>query len=92
MYSLSRQKKERAQRLSVLSSMKKALYIDDQVGKTLEALIEENNMDGTCSGTTGNHLKVIVPINNNPRGSLVSVRIQGIQEGKLVGIPIFRHN
>lgn len=55
-------------------------------------LIEENNMKGTCSGTTGNHLKVIVPIDNHSRGSLITVRIQSIQEGKLIGIPIFCHN
>lgn len=52
-------KKEHAQHLAALNSRKKALYIDDQVGKTLEVLIEENNMDGTCSGTTGNNVKVI---------------------------------
>lgn len=85
-------KKERAQRLAALNSRKKALYIDEQEGKTLEVLIEENNMDSTCAGITDNHLKVIVPINNKPRGSLVSVRIQGIQKGKLIGIPIFPHN
>lgn len=85
----SKTKKEHSQQLAALNSRKKALYIDEQ---TLEVLIEENNIDGTCSGTIGNHLKVIVPTNNKPRGSLVSVRIQGIQEGKLIGIPIFPHN
>ena len=78
--------------MAVLNSRKKALYIEEQAGKVLDVLIEENNKDGTCSGITGNHLKVIVSINNQPRGSLISVRIQGMQEGKLIGIPIFPHN
>ncbi|MDI6744843.1 MAG: tRNA (N(6)-L-threonylcarbamoyladenosine(37)-C(2))-methylthiotransferase MtaB [Thermodesulfovibrionales bacterium] len=85
-------KKERAQRLASLNSRKKTLYMEEQVGKTLEVLIEENNKDGTCAGITGNNLKVIAPINNHSRGSLISVRIQGIQKGKLIGFPIFPNN
>jgi len=53
-------KKERAQHLAALNSMKKALYINEHAGKTLKVLIEEDNMDGMCSGTTGNNLKVII--------------------------------
>lgn len=57
-----------------------------------DVLIEENNMDGTCSGTTSNHFKVIVPMNQHSRGSLIAVRIRGVQKGKLIGIPIFSYN
>lgn len=85
-------KKERAQRLALLSERKKAGYMLEHIGKTLDVLIEDSNMDGTCSGITGNYLKVIVPSGSHTRGSLISVRIQGIQKGKLIGIPIFPHN
>jgi len=88
----SRTKKERAQRLAALNSRKKALYMEEQTGKAIDVLIEEGNMDGTCSGTTSNYLKVIVPTNQHSRGSLITVRIQGVQSGKLIGIPIFSHN
>lgn len=85
-------KKERAQRLAALNSRKKALYMEEQAGKAIDVLIEEVNMDGTCSGIASNHLKVIVPTNQHSRGSLITVRIQGIQNSKLIGIPIFSHN
>jgi threonylcarbamoyladenosine tRNA methylthiotransferase MtaB len=85
-------KKERAQRLAELNSRKKALYMEEQAGKTLDVLIEESNMDGTCFGITSNYLKVTVPTNQHSRGSLITVRIQGVQNSKLIGIPIFSHN
>lgn len=81
-------KKERVQQLTSLSNKKKALYMQEQIGKTLDVLIEDVNMDSTCSGTSDNYLKVIIPAGDYLSGTLIPVRIHGIEDGKLTGIPI----
>jgi len=85
-------KNSRVQSLSLLNARKKAIYMLEQVGNTHDVLIEDINIAGASLGTSGNYLKVIIPINKHPRGSLIPVRIKGIQEGRLIGSPILQHN
>lgn len=81
-------KKERVRILESLNKRKKTEYMLKQVGKTLGVLVENSNGDEICCGTTGNYLKILLPSNNYPCGSLIYARIEGLKEGKLTGIPI----
>lgn len=80
--------KERAHILESLNTRKKTEYMLKQIGKTLDVLVEDISNNGTCSGTTRNYLRILLPSNNYPRGCLISVRIAGLKEGTLSGIPI----
>jgi len=85
-------KKKRASALEALNKGKKIEYMTKQVGKTLDVLIEENRSDGACYGTSSNYLKILIPSKTYSRGSLVCARIEGLQEGQLVGLPFISHN
>lgn len=81
-------KKERVGLLEGLNIRKKEEFMLKQVGKSLDILIEEDNSDSTCTGTAGNYLKVLLASNNHPRKSIIQARIDRIEKGRLVGIPI----
>lgn len=81
-------KKERVHILESLNKRKKTEYMLKQVGKILDVLVENSNSDKICCGTTANYLKILLPLNNYPCGSLIYARIEGLKEGKLTGIPI----
>lgn len=85
-------KKKWASALEALNKGKKIEYMTKQVGKTLDVLIEENRSDGACYGTSSNYLKILIPSKTYSRGSLVCARIEGLQEGQLVGLPFISHN
>ncbi|MBI4691751.1 MAG: tRNA (N(6)-L-threonylcarbamoyladenosine(37)-C(2))-methylthiotransferase MtaB [Nitrospirae bacterium] len=80
-------KKERMRMLTSLNKRKKLDYMMKQIGKDVDVLIEECDHN-ICSGTTGNYLKIQIPSNNNPRGTIVHARVEGIKDGKLIGCPI----
>lgn len=81
-------KKERVHVLESLNKRKKTEHMLKQVGKTLDVLVEKSSGDDICCGTTRNYLKILLPSNNYPCGSLIYARIEGLKEGKLTGIPI----
>lgn len=80
----SNEKKRRVSVLRRLSERKKAAYMTAQIGRTLDTLIEETYPDGSCLGTSSNYLKVRATGIDCPRGSIVSVRALGLQDGRLL--------
>jgi threonylcarbamoyladenosine tRNA methylthiotransferase MtaB len=79
------ERKRRAKALRDLSQSKNWAYLNRQVGKTLEVLLEETVKDGTCLGTSSNYLKVEVPCDARMCGTIAPIRIAGVREGRLVG-------
>jgi threonylcarbamoyladenosine tRNA methylthiotransferase MtaB len=80
--------KERVKALRALSDKKKKAYISRQVGRTLDILMEEELPGGVCRGTSSNYLKVQIPGVGFQRGSVVPVRVEGIEGSVLVGKPL----
>lgn len=80
--------KERVKALRALSDKKKGAYISRQVGRTLDILVEEELSGGVCRGTSSNYLKVQIPGLGFQRGSVVPVRVEGMEGGVLVGKPL----
>jgi threonylcarbamoyladenosine tRNA methylthiotransferase MtaB len=83
-----REKKERVMALRALSEKKKRAYMSAQIGGTLDMLVEEVLSGGTCRGTSSNYLKVQTAAQGLKRGSIVPVRVQGVEGGRLVGKPL----
>lgn len=81
-------KKRRSYELKLIHSLKKNAYMRTQLHKTLDVIIEDKVCDDCFTGTTGNYLKIRLSGNNLSRQSLVYVRVAGIEENTLVGIPI----
>jgi threonylcarbamoyladenosine tRNA methylthiotransferase MtaB len=81
-------KKERSRELNTLNINKKNAYISSQLGKILDIIIEGPINDSLSAGTSGNYLKVVVPLCNNPKNSLVPVRLTGVEKDSLKGLPI----
>jgi threonylcarbamoyladenosine tRNA methylthiotransferase MtaB len=80
-------KKVRCDELLEMGKAKKRDYMGKQVGKILDALIEERHDDGSVTGITGNYLKVRIPSCQAPLKSIVNVRIIDNSDGTLTGIP-----
>lgn len=78
-------KKKRLNELKALNAKKKTSYMTSQIDKTLDIITEDQGRDNTSLGTSSNYLKVKIPSNNYPKGSLVRVRITGIEENILMG-------
>lgn len=81
-------KKDRCAKLIRLGKRKKREYMSKQIGKTLDALIEEGLDDYSFIGTTGNYLKVRVSMNHPKPKSVVYVRIDGCDGEGLFGTHI----
>lgn len=79
------EKKKRVTLLKGLSERKRDAYMHAQIGKSLDALAEQQRPDGTYLGTSSNYLKVRFAAGHCPRRSVVSVRVVGVQEGCLLG-------
>lgn len=71
-----------------LGSRKKARYMQRQVGKTLDLVIEERVGDGTWLGTTGNYLKALAYLEEARPKDVVPVGIAGVDGEALVAYPI----
>ena len=84
----SADKRERFRELNALNLMKKAVYMSEQTDRILDIIIEERLDDYSMVGTSGNYLKVRVNSNSYARKSLISVRVEGIEENRLIGTPI----
>ena len=78
-------KKERFNDLNALNIKKKRAYMLSHMNKTLDVIIEEQRTDHTLIGTSSNYLKVRVPANGYPKGSLVYVGVSKIKGDMLEG-------
>lgn len=81
------EKTKRSALLRALSERKKTGYMLGHIGKTLDVLMEERLPDGSCSGTSSNYLKIKVISKEKLRGTIVRVRVQGMDNGLLLGKP-----
>lgn len=77
--------KRRCSLLRSLGRTKRMDYMQRQVGRTLDLLIEEKDDSGESLGTTGNYLKVRAPNLEAPLKDIVPVRIAGVDREVLVG-------
>jgi threonylcarbamoyladenosine tRNA methylthiotransferase MtaB len=81
-------KKDRFSELNRININKKLHYMNDQMNRTLEIIIEEQCHDYAVIGTSSNYLKIKLPAENHARKSCVSVRVTGIEDLVLTGSPI----
>jgi tRNA A37 methylthiotransferase MiaB len=81
-------KKERLNELKALNNSKKMAYMLSHIDKTLEIIVEKQGVDDSSIGTSSNYLKVKTYCNRNPKGSLVRVRISGIEKNFLKGYSV----
>jgi len=82
-------KKERYNELKALNIHKKKSYLLTQLNKTLDVIVEEQCMDNTSVGTSSNYLKVKMPFNGYPKGSLIDVWVYGIETDFVYAKPIY---
>jgi threonylcarbamoyladenosine tRNA methylthiotransferase MtaB len=78
-------KKERFALLNAVNIRKKEEYMSSQVRKILDIVIEERCPDGTVLGTSSNYLKVRTTSDGHRKGSLIHVRVSGMEDGVLTG-------
>ncbi len=81
-------KRERFNELNTLNIKQKRAFILSQINKTLDIIIEEHCPENISSGTSNNYLKVRIPSRMYPKGTLVYVRVSGIEGNILEGEPI----
>lgn len=78
-------KKQRLHELERIEEKNRMAFLEEQIGKTLEVLIEsKSDLEGYSGGYSTNYLKVNVK-NHIPANTIVSVRITDIIKGELVG-------
>jgi threonylcarbamoyladenosine tRNA methylthiotransferase MtaB len=77
----------RANQLKMLHKKMKMRYMTSQLGRHLDVILEDE-VDNRFIGTSGNYLKVAVPIRGYKKGNLVSIRATGICDGVLQGMLI----
>ncbi|MEK6673343.1 MAG: tRNA (N(6)-L-threonylcarbamoyladenosine(37)-C(2))-methylthiotransferase MtaB [Nitrospirota bacterium] len=68
-----------------LGKRKKTDYMKQQIGQTLDSLIEEVDGDGTCTGITRNYLRVRAVVKSPEVKSVACVRIDGYTDEALLG-------
>lgn len=81
-------KKERVNELKVLHTKKKQAYLNSQIHKILDIIIEEQGNETYSVGTSSNYLKVKVYENWYPKKSLIYLRISEREGDMLRGIDI----
>ena len=80
--------KNRLDILIELSRAKKLKYLQKQLHSVLDIIIEERNNDGYAIGTSGNYIKVSMPLDNAIKGSIVFVRAIRVSGNFLEGFII----
>jgi threonylcarbamoyladenosine tRNA methylthiotransferase MtaB len=83
-------KKRRFALLNAINIRKKERYMCAQVNRTLDIVAEERCSDGTVLGTSSNYLKVRASADGHRKGSLIYVRVSGLEDGVLTGDAIDR--
>lgn len=80
--------KQRAALLKRLGRAKKNEFMFRQIGQTLDPLIETQTINGTCTGTTSNYLKVKAVMKTPSLRNIVRVRVERVEDEYLFGLPI----
>jgi len=81
-------KKERMAILKALHIRKQQAYLNSQIGKRLDVIVEEQVTENTVIGTSSNYLKILVHENNHLKKTLVHIKVAGIEGNQLQGTPI----
>lgn len=81
-------KKKRVNELKNLNYKKKIAYMKSHIGKILDIIVEQKDMNKTIIGTSANYLKVKTVLNSYPVASLIRIRISKIEKDYLVGDPV----
>ncbi len=84
-------KKERSEILRRLSSGKKRHFYKQQVGKTVNVLMEEQNECGLFQGFTDNYVKVGVPTKSDLSNEFIDVELKEVSERNLAIGKILNH-
>lgn len=78
-------KKQRLHELEKIEEKNRMAFLEEQIGKVLEVLIEsKSDLEGYSGGYSTNYLKVNVR-NHIPANTIASVKITDIIKGELVG-------
>lgn len=78
-------KKQRLHELERIEEKNRMAFLEEQIGKTLEVLIEsKSDLEGYSGGYSTNYLKVNIK-NQIPANTIASVKITDIIKGELVG-------
>lgn len=81
--------KQRLDMIREIGRKKKNTYLQKQLEKILDVIMEEKTDAGDYAmGTSGNYLKVKMPVVNAKSGSLVCAKITGVEDSLLNGILI----
>ena len=81
-------KHERYLQLNALNIKKRAEYMSAYIDKTLDIIIEEEGEGNTVVGTSSNYLKICIPSFSYNKGTLIRVRVVGINNNRLVAYPL----
>jgi threonylcarbamoyladenosine tRNA methylthiotransferase MtaB len=81
-------KHERYIELNALNIKKKHEYMSSYIYKTLDIIIEEKGEGNTIVGTSSNYLKISIPSLSYNKGTLLRVRIVGINNNRLLAYPL----
>ncbi|MDI6800855.1 MAG: tRNA (N(6)-L-threonylcarbamoyladenosine(37)-C(2))-methylthiotransferase MtaB [Thermodesulfovibrionales bacterium] len=83
-----RDKKERAFTLRSIGMLKKSEYIQNNIGQTLDVIIESRSEAGII-GTAGNYIKVLLDSEHElNEGMLASIQLSEYHNGMALGIPL----
>lgn len=77
--------KERLSRLKKLDKIKRNKYMEEQIGRTLDIIVEETLPNDHIVGTSSNYLKISAFSGGNIKGNAVFVRPESIEKKMLSG-------
>lgn len=72
----TKQKKERSQKMHLLSNRKKDIFYKENIGKTINVLFERNIVENMMSGWTDNYIKVYTLYNPDLVNKVTSVNLE----------------
>jgi len=81
-------KHERYTELNALNIKKRHEYMSSYINETLDIIIEEKGEGNTVVGTSSNYLKICIPSVPYNKGTLMRVRIAGIDNNRLIAYPL----
>ncbi len=73
-------KKERNNRLRILSHKKHNEFLEKMIGKNLEVLFESQDHDGYIQGFASNYVRVAVPYNSRLVNTLTTVKVIKVED------------
>jgi threonylcarbamoyladenosine tRNA methylthiotransferase MtaB len=69
-------RKERSKKLQILSHKKKRAFYEENKGKEVDVLFENENNEGYMYGFSSNYVKVKAPFDENLTNSIVNVSLE----------------